>query len=56
MCEKCVEIDRTIDRFRLIRRSINADLTVGRAKEVIRDLEEGKAALHPEQSFRRQSG
>lgn len=48
MCKKCVQIDKTIDRFRLIERSINDELTVGRAKEVISELEERKAALHSE--------
>jgi hypothetical protein len=48
MCEKCVEIDVTIERFRQIKRSIGDQLTVERALEVIADLEAKKAALHPE--------
>jgi hypothetical protein len=48
MCEKCVEIDRAIQRFRRIDRSINGLLTVERAQEVIADLEAMKAALHTE--------
>jgi hypothetical protein len=46
MCEKCVEIDITIERFRRIQRSISDDLTVDRAKAVIVELKTTKAALH----------
>jgi hypothetical protein len=46
MCEKCVEIDITIERFRRIQRSISDDLTVDRAKAVIVELTTTKAALH----------
>ena len=56
MCEKCVDIIRSIDRFRRIVRSISDDLTVERAKAVITDLEEKKAELHPEHSYRERSG
>ena len=48
MCEKCVEIDKTIERYRQIERSIMDQLTVDRTKELIADLEAQKAALHPE--------
>ena len=49
MCEKCVEIDKAIQRFRRIDRSITGLLTAERAEEVIAVLEAMKAALHPEQ-------
>jgi hypothetical protein len=45
MCEKCVEIDKTIERYRVIILSI----TIDRAKELIADLEAKKVDLHPEQ-------
>ena len=48
MCEKRVEIDKTIERYRQIERSIMDQLTVDRTKELIADLEAQKAALHPE--------
>jgi hypothetical protein len=48
MCEKCSAIDKTIERFRRIKRSISDQLTVERAKQVIPDLEDQKAALHSE--------
>jgi hypothetical protein len=46
MCEKCVEIDRTIERFQRVQRSNSDDLTIDRAKEVIVELETKKAELH----------
>jgi hypothetical protein len=48
MCEKCTEIDRTIERYRQIRRSISDQLTVDRAQDIITELEAEKAQLHPE--------
>ncbi len=48
MCEKCVEIDKTIERYRRIQQSIMDQLTVERTKELIADLEARKAVLHPE--------
>jgi hypothetical protein len=49
MCEKCIEIDQTIERYRKILRSIGDQVTVDRAKELIAELEAQKVALHPEQ-------
>jgi hypothetical protein len=49
MCEKCAEIDRRIERFKVIvARFIDEHMTkaVGVA---ITDLEAQKAALHPKQ-------
>ena len=48
MCEKCVEIDKNIERYRLIQRTIADQVTVDRAKELIAELVAQKAALHPE--------
>jgi hypothetical protein len=48
MCEKCVEIDKTIERYRKIQRAIGDQVTVDRTKELIADLKAQKAALHPE--------
>jgi hypothetical protein len=49
MCEKCVDIDKNIERYRKIQRSIGNQVTVDRTKELIADLQAQKAALHPEQ-------
>ena len=48
MCEKCIEVDETIERYRRIRRSVLDQAVVDRAKELIVDLEALKVALHPE--------
>jgi len=50
MCEKCVEIDKTIERYRRILLSIGDQITIDRTKEMIADLAAQKAALHPEQA------
>ena len=50
MCEKCIEIDKTIERYRRILLSISDHLTVDRTKQLITDLQAQKAALHPEQT------
>jgi hypothetical protein len=48
MCEQCVEIDKTIERYRRILLSIGDQLTVDRTKELIAELQAKKDALHPE--------
>ena len=50
MCEKCIQIDHTIERYRRITRSINDDLTVEGAKKLIVDLESQKALFHPKRA------
>jgi hypothetical protein len=49
MCEKCVEISKTIERYRRIMLSISDHVTTERTKELIADLQAQKEALHPEQ-------
>jgi hypothetical protein len=49
MCEKCIEIDRKIERYRRIQQSILDQYTVDQTKQLVADLEAQKAALHPEQ-------
>jgi hypothetical protein len=50
MCEKCTDIDNTIERYRRILLAIGDQLTIDRTKEMIADLQAQKAALHPEQA------
>jgi hypothetical protein len=50
MCDKRVEIDEKIKRYRSIVRSITDQPTVDGAKALIADLDAQKAALHPERS------
>ena len=47
MCEKCVEIDKTIARYQSLARNILDQITVEQAKELVDELEAQKAALHP---------
>ena len=49
MCERCVEIDKAIERYRRILLSIGDQITVDRTKELIAELQAKKDALHPEQ-------
>jgi hypothetical protein len=49
MCNKCVEIDKTIERYRGIKERVSDLALVDRAKQLIAELEADKAALHPEQ-------
>jgi hypothetical protein len=48
MCEKCVEIDKTIEWYRRIQRSINDQKTIDGAEKLIAELETKKSALHAE--------
>ena len=48
MCEKCDEIDRKIERYRQVQRTILDQVTVDRAKEMVAELEAQKTGLHPE--------
>jgi hypothetical protein len=49
MCDKCDELDKKIDHYRLILLSIGDQVTVDRIKVLIGDLQARKATLHPEQ-------
>ena len=50
MCEKCVEIDKKIVRYRRLLAVMGHDkITVEGTKELLADLEAQKFALHPEQ-------
>jgi hypothetical protein len=50
MCDKCVELDTKIERYRRILFSISDQVTIDRTKELIAELLAQKAALHPEQA------
>lgn len=47
MCNKCDEIDKKIEHYRLIVRQIRDRKFNDRAKELIAELEANKTALHP---------
>jgi hypothetical protein len=49
MCEKCVEIDRTIERCERAVIFVGDRVTVERLMVLVKDLQAQKAALHPEE-------
>jgi hypothetical protein len=49
MCDKCDEIDKTIERYRRIQQRILDQQLADGAQKLIAELEADKAALHPEQ-------
>ena len=48
MCNECVEIDKTIERYQRLQERITDQAFISRAKELIVEFEADKAALHPE--------
>ena len=50
MCEQCVEIDKKIEWYRNIQRSIGNQATIDAAEKFIADLAAQKATLHLERS------
>jgi hypothetical protein len=50
MCNKCVDLDKTIERYHRIRLSISDQVTVDKAIELIAELLAQKLALHPEET------
>ena len=50
MCDKCVELDKKIERYREIAVAIGDELTIERIKALIGDLQAQKVILHAEQT------
>jgi hypothetical protein len=48
MCQRCIEIEDKIGRYRRLT-TLTDELTKERIAELIDDLKQEKAALHPEQ-------
>ena len=48
MCEKCVEIDRKIDHYRMLAARILDQATIDGLQQLIAELQAQKAALHPQ--------
>jgi beta-phosphoglucomutase-like phosphatase (HAD superfamily) len=46
MCDKCKELDQKIEHYRELSQSITDQPTIDGLKELIRDLNERKIALH----------
>jgi hypothetical protein len=49
MCDKCLELEKKIERYRRLAFSILDQLTVDRLNQLIKDAETEKAKLQPEQ-------
>jgi hypothetical protein len=49
MCEKCVELDERIERYRKLIRGVSDRLTVESAKKLIDEAQARKAKFHPQQ-------
>lgn len=49
MCEKCVEIDETIARYRRLARSTGDQSTIDQVEEMAKEMEAQKTGLHPEE-------
>jgi hypothetical protein len=47
MCDKCAEIDRTIERYQRILLSTGDQVTIDRTKELTADLQAQKARASP---------
>ena len=48
MCEKCIELDAKIERYRSLVFRISDQITIDRMTDLIERLKAEKAALHPE--------
>jgi hypothetical protein len=49
MCEKCVEIDETISRYRRLQYTVSDKQMQEAAERLVEELEAKKAAIHPNQ-------
>ena len=49
MCDKCVELDKKIERYRMLSSAVADQTTIERINGLIADLQVEKATLHPEQ-------
>ena len=49
MCDKCVELDKKIERYRRVSSSLADQITIDRVKALIDELQTQKVELHPEQ-------
>jgi hypothetical protein len=50
MCDKCFEIDKQIDHYRLLASRLSDQLMLDGIKQLIDRTQAEKAALHPEQN------
>ena len=49
MCDKCVEIDQSIARYRRLARSLGDQSMIDQVEEMAKEMEAQKIAFHPDQ-------
>ena len=47
MCEKCVQLDKKIERYKRIRYAVADEVTADRIMELIEEMKAQKAQYHP---------
>jgi hypothetical protein len=47
MCQRCVELDEKIERYRALARRVTDRMTLDAIARLIKKMEARKAALHP---------
>jgi hypothetical protein len=52
MCEKCVQFNETIERYRRLIRGTSDRLAIESAENLIKEAERRKAELHPDDDNR----
>lgn len=49
MCEKCIDLDKKIERYREMASRVNDEIATSGIAELVEELIAKKAELHPEQ-------
>jgi hypothetical protein len=49
MCDKCIELDKKIEHYERLASGMVDALTLERIRELVREMTEQKAALHPDE-------
>jgi hypothetical protein len=50
MCEKCIEIESKMERYRRLSSGLTDEATLDGIRKLIEQMKAQKAALHPEQA------
>jgi hypothetical protein len=49
MCDKCIQLDKKIERYESLASGVTDQLTLERLRELVREMRTQKTALHPQQ-------
>jgi hypothetical protein len=49
MCDKCIQLDKKIERYERLAGGVTDELILERLRELVREMRAEKTALHPEQ-------